>query len=201
MKNYNLLMYKLSGCDIIKTLSQLGYEVYKTPYKVNIVGVRAATDNDNTFNDCIMIFWFDYNGHLEIKMFKATTDPGHTYLNQPMNDKGCAILKAGQYIDTYGKGSHKGKPALIQQRNVTVYRDHNRDSKLDFNDASCETGMFGINIHRAGKDSVYINNWSAGCQVIANENDYLDFYQQLLLDPSVKYTYTLINENDLICVE
>lgn len=201
MSKKNLLMHKVNGSDLPETIKRLGYEVFTTPYKLNIVGIRAATDHDNTFNDCIVVFWFDYNKVYNQVMYRATTDPGFKSLVYPINDKGCAILKEGQYIDTYGKGNHKGKPALIQQKNVVVYRDNDRDNELDFHNDTCESGMFGINIHRAGENSTYVDGWSAGCQVIASLADWNDFYQHLLLDPSVKYTYTLINENNLVCVE
>ena len=63
--------------------------------------------------------------------------------------------------------------------------------------------MFGINIHRANKwgTSTQIDKWSAGCQVIANNEDFLQF---MTLANSAKdiwgnsFTYTLIESSDIV---
>jgi hypothetical protein len=54
-----------------------------------------------------------------------------------------------------------------------------------------------INIHRAGTASTEVNDWSAGCQVFANESDFLDFLKLVEKDKQLNgdaFTYTLIDE-------
>lgn len=71
-----------------------------------------------------------------------------------MNPKGTAILAPGQYQSSHKIGLHRGKyKALVQHRPVTVYRDNNKDSKYDLEPTKKDTGIFGINIHKAGQDS------------------------------------------------
>ena len=99
-----------------------------------------------------------------------------------MNKKGVAILKPGQYRRSHKLRLHRGQYlALGQQNPVTVYRDDNRDDKYDLDESKTDTGVFGINIHRAtaleGKTSKYINKWSSGCQVIASNDDWFAFLE------------------------
>ena len=123
-----------------------------------------------------------------------------------MNDKGVAILKPGQYRKSHKLRLHGGKYlALGQQNPLTVYRDNNRDAKYNLDESKTDTGIFGINIHRAskyeGKKSTNIDKWSAGCQVIAANDDwheFLDICQQAREVWSNNFTYTLIESKDLV---
>jgi len=65
--------------------------------------------------------------------------------------------------------------------------------------------LFGINIHRAskyaGKKSTRINKWSAGCQVIAANDDWTKFMKIMRKARSVwtnDFTYTLIDSRDIV---
>jgi hypothetical protein len=97
---------------------------------------------------------------------------------------------------------HQGKyKALTQFKPVKVYRDNNRDAILDYDKATIDEGMFGINIHRSNpnRESLINEKWSAGCQVFANPEDFATFL--LIIDESArrygdKFTYTLITEDD-----
>ena len=87
----------------------------------------------------------------------------------------------------------------------TVYRDNNLDNCYDLDEENTQTGLFGINIHRAtkweGKKSTQIDKWSAGCQVIAANDDFKLFMEicHLAADTwSNSFTYTLINSDDLV---
>ena len=58
----------------------------------------------------------------------------------------------GQYRKSHKLRLHAGKyMALGQQNPVTVYRDNDRDHNYDLDESKTETGLFGINIHRATK--------------------------------------------------
>tara|TARA_R100001460_G_scaffold65598_1_gene105939 strand:- start:573 stop:944 length:372 start_codon:yes stop_codon:yes gene_type:complete len=123
-----------------------------------------------------------------------------------MRKEGVAVLKPGQYKSSHKLRLHQGKYlALGQQNPVTVYRDNNRDSKYDLNENNTQTGLFGINIHRAtgrsGKTSSRIDKWSAGCQVIASNDDwheFLDICQIAREKWSNNFTYTLIDSKHII---
>lgn len=185
---------------LIGLFATKGYIVYSKPYQLNIVGVRNPSTVPNKFDDKIYVFWKEPDGKWKGKYYTATTDTGTYWLRSPMNPQGSALLKEGQYKDAYKIGLHQGKyEALVQTKPVTVFRDYNRDDVLDFNNGKEETGMFGINIHRAnstGKTKT-IDKYSAGCQVFEDANDYDNFMKLAKLHSSKygnNFTYTLIDE-------
>jgi hypothetical protein len=121
-----------------------------------------------------------------------------------MNSKGCAILKEGQYKGVYEIDLHNGKYEAICQRlgPVTVYRDDDKDTEYDMLEGTEQTGMFGINLHRASayKELDDVDKNSAGCQVIQDPNEYEVHMGIASMAAEIwgnKFTYTLINENDL----
>lgn len=180
-----------------KQLELLNFKVFTKPYELNIIGERKDSTVANSFDDKIFVIWIDEKGSWNGREYKATTDPGTYWLKKPMNVNGTAILKAGQYLNAYKTGFHKGKPALVQNKPVTVIRDYDRNAILDFNNGQEYTGNFTINIHRAGKSSTEVNDWSAGCQVFANESDFLDFLEIVNKHKKLNgdnFTYTLIDE-------
>lgn len=192
--------------DIIKAVRSKGYMLYTEPYKLNVVGIRNSnvTQNDS-FDDLIAFFYYDDKGTLIGKVAQATTDPSIQYLENPMAEGGTAILKAGQYIDTYAIDKHIGKYDALCQRlkPVTVIRDSDRNSYLNLL-APTTTGMYGINIHRAAVGQNMpdkIGPYSAGCQVFRNESDFQMMMNMAQKSRSVhgnKFTYTLIDERDFI---
>jgi len=194
--------------QIEKTLLSKGYLVYNQPDRLNIVGIRTQNAaSPTTFDDYIAYFYYDDKGRLIGKVAPATTDPSVYYLrDNPMNLSGTAILKSGQYLDAYKIGTHADKyTALVQRKPVTVIRDNDRNDLLNFF-ATTETGLFGINIHRAsrGKDnSAIIGPDSAGCQVFKNESDFNEM-MRLAQVSRAKYgnnfTYTLLDEMDTLKV-
>lgn len=176
------------------------YEIYNKPYRLNIVGIRSATTVPNRFDDEIHVFFKNNSNQWVHYIFPATTDPGTYWLKNPLNPQGTAILSKGQYQDSYQIGLHRGKYyALVQSKPVTVLRDYDRNAILDFNNGKPETGMFGINIHHASVNGTTktVDNYSAGCQVFANINEFNLFMQlcerhKLLYGNS--FTYTLIDK-------
>ena len=192
---------------IIKSVLLKGYMVFENdskPFNLNIVGVRSSNIEVNKFNDSIFLFW-KYEGFWNFFRFQATTLAGLTYLEKPMNPKGCAILKPNQYRGVWELGGHgKSKYTALVQRlgEVEVYRDNDQDKEYDLIEGKTEKGYFGINIHRASlngeRDNV--DFWSAGCQVIQNPDEYDLFIK--ICEASSKhwensFSYTLLNESDL----
>jgi len=183
---------------LIASLRSKGYVVYDKPYQLNIVGVRKDSTVPNKFDDLIYVFYKNDKGEWEGKYFTATTDPGTYYLKNPLSKLGTAILKQGQYVDSYAIGKHKGQyDALVQIKPITVIRDYDRNAILDFNNGREEKGLFGVNIHKAGKDSKDVDTWSAGCQVFQKSDDFNTFMNLARKHRELngnKFTYTLIDE-------
>lgn len=158
---------------IISVLKAKGYPVAEDDtknYNLNLVGIRSLNNSVNSFDDLMTVFW-RYQNAWTIRIFPCTTDPGLTGLLIPQNPKGTAIVKEGHYKDVWKIGMHQGKyKALTQQNPITVIRDFDKDKELDFNSGKEETGVFGINCHRANSNgqSVQIDLWSLGCQVLQN---------------------------------
>ena len=176
-------------------------------YDVNIVGVRNNATKGrvtNAFDDHITIS-YKVDSEWQFHCYKCTTDPGSHWVKNILSDSGVAVLKPGQYRSSHKLRLHQGKyMALGQQKPVKVYRDNNLDNKYDLNESSLEEGIFGINIHRAtgrtGGTSTRVDKWSAGCQVIANNNDwheFLDICQTAREIWGNSFTYTLIESKDI----
>lgn len=182
------------------TLQALGYKFYFQEHKLNIVGLRTLDMTPNVFNDLLFVAYLK-ESKMYCHQWKITTDPGLYWLKKPLNVNGTAILVPGQYLDTYSIDLHQGKYKALCQRlkPVKVYRDNNKDDRYDFNDATIETGLFGINIHRAKEKtlSFRVDKFSAGCQVFANSADFEQF--MILAELHKKhhgnsFTYTLLQE-------
>ncbi len=186
--------------SILKALGGKAYEIYTRPFELNIVGVRADSTAANKFDDEIHVFYRNTANQWLHHLFPATTDPGTYWLASPMHPRGTAILMQGQYRQAYQIGLHRGKYyALVQRRPVSVMRDYNRNAVLDFNNGRPDTGMFGINIHRASVNGTTktVDEYSAGCQVLSNINQF-----NLLMQLAERhrrlygnsFTYTLVDK-------
>lgn len=181
-----------------EALTQRGYKIGTRPFELNIIGIRANTAESNAFDDSIHVLFTDSTGKRVAYSWMATTDPGTHWLKAPLNDEGTAILKPGQYLHSHALGMHRGVYlALVQVNPVTVLRDNNRNNLLHFDAPKEETGLFGINIHRAqavGTTKV-IDSYSAGCQVFANAEDFGIFLQLAERHKALygnSFTYTLL---------
>ena len=177
-------------------------------YNLNIVGVRngeTGTEVTNKFDDFLTLS-YKIDGEWNYHCFDATTDPGKHWVENIMREEGVAVLKENQYRGSHKIGLHQGKyEALRQQKPVQVYRDNDLDGNYDLLEENIQEGIFGINIHRAtkweGKKSTQIDKWSAGCQVIAANDDFRLFMEICNKAKDTwgnSFTYTLINSNDLI---
>ena len=170
-------------------------------YDVNIVGIRnSATGNKvtNLFDDYLTISYKE-NGEWKFHIWQATTDPGTKGILETKNKSGIARLVEGQYRGSHTIRLHQGKyEALGQAKNVKVYRDANRDMKYD--ETKIDEGVFGINIHHAGADSTYVNDWSMGCQVFKKKKDFEEFMKICRKARDIhgnSFTYTLIESSDI----
>jgi len=173
------------------------------PYDLNVIGIRNPERTSGQFDDTLCIAYIDANGRERVFACPFTTDPGPYYLQRTLTSKGCAILKLGQYRGAYQIGSHRNYTALRQIRPVTVFRDNNKNTELDWDRVPTETGMFAINIHRNLADGIAkeVGQYSAGCQVIQSSDDFayvmsLVRRQKLVIGTDI-VSYTLLEEPDL----
>lgn len=159
---------------IIAHAKSLGHEVWGDPWRLWLFGIRSPGRVADRFDDAMGAAYVDGAGLWTVELWPATTDPGKEHLVEPMNSRGTAILKEGQYLDAWAVGLHRGKyEALRQVRDVWVYRDSTGDNRLDLDRHSVQRGTFGINLHastqREGGRSTRVGRWSAGCQVHATD--------------------------------
>ena len=184
-----------------------------------IIGVRSNEDILDTFDD--KFYEFENmsnqinNENYKMKFIRVltgTTNPGGSQLKggfKAFNKYGSAVLKADKwYYDVWSFGMHRGKmPALRQVGSqVTVYRDGDLDGKAE-EIGTPISGWFGINYHTNTYDfsknnlrvvQWLIGNWSAGCQVINNREEYFEqmtYYKMEQAEGRQKFvSYCLINE-------
>ena len=174
-------------------------------YDVNIVGVRnnhpsIADKVTNLFDDCLTISYKDESKNWQFFCWSATTDPGKKGVMEFHNKKGVARLVPNQYRGVWKIDKHQGKYDALCQRlgPVTVWRDSNKD--LVFEERVTDTGIFGINIHKAGQDSQWVENWSEGCSVFKRVKDF-DVFMSICKKAAKihgnKFTYTLLESTDI----
>lgn len=175
-------------------------------YDVNIVGVRNSTTGSkvtNVFDDVITISFKDESGNWQYFEWNNTTDPGKKSMLEWKKmgiTGGCARLVAGQYRSVWAIDKHQGKYEALCQRNgkVKVYRDSDLD--LEYDEDKITEGIYGINIHKAGQDSTWVENWSAGCQVFKRVKDFDTFMKIVKKAAKIhgnSFTYTLLESKDI----
>lgn len=177
------------------SIQQLQQEFTRLGYKwipFMIVGVRSKENVNNKFDDLIGVV-----ENNTVTWYTGTTNAGRHWLLNFLNPSGTAVLKAGQYLNCYNLGLHKGQyEALIQTGGkVTVYRDADKDETAE-EQGVIQTGWFGINIHRANPNAIsqVIEKWSGGCQVLNNPNDFAQLIKACRRSGLEHFTYTLLQE-------
>ncbi len=171
-------------------------------FNVNIVGVRNPAGRVNKFDDLLVAIYRDSHKRWVVDSYQITTDPGLYWLQHPMNVKGTAIMCPGHYRGAYKLGKHAGKYEALCQRGgpIEVWRDSNLDNRHDMSNESIDRGFFGVNIHKAGRNSTRVDKWSAGCQVFKNDGDFKEFMKTI---HSAKkkfgnsFTYTLLDGTEV----
>ena len=195
--------------QIEKAIKAKGYKWFddssNKTYDVNIVGVRNNTPSvadkvTNVFDDSLTISYKDESGNWQFFCWLGTCDPGKKGVMEFHNKGGVARLVPIQYRGVWKIDKHQGKYEALCQRNgnVTVWRDANRD--LLFEEKVTDTGMFGINIHKSGTDSTWVENWSEGCQVFKRVKDF-DVFMSICKKAAKihgnSFSYTLIESTDI----
>lgn len=188
---------------IEKAVKAKGYVWFEgtKDFDVNIVGVRTSETGNkvtNVFDDFITVSYKE-GGEWKFKSWRCTTDPGTKGVREFKNASGVARLVEGQYRGSYALGLHQGKyEALRQVKKVKVYRDANKNMVYD--ESKIQEGIFGINIHKAGVNSTFVENWSEGCQVFKKAADFEEFMvicRKAAAIHGKSFSYTLIESSDV----
>lgn len=188
--------------QVEKAVKAKGYKYFENgDLNVNIIGIRNSTPGNkvtNLFDDWLTIS-YKINGIWQFFIWNATTDPGKAPMVTGNKIGGIARVVPGQYPGSHMIRLHQGKyEALGQKANIKVYRDNDRDMEYDV-DVTTE-GIYGINIHKAGLDSTWVERWSEGCQVFKRVKDFDEFMRICKKASKVhgnSFTYTLIESKDI----
>ena len=183
--------------------------------ELNVVGLRGQdiegrkSDEFNRFNDTIAFVWKGDDGRMNVREFRATTDPGvgrSAYgLGVDVNGDGrkdVGHVMPGQY--TYRAGTHRGMSGAARPDSTIVARDTNGDGTLSQAEASRRSRGGGHNLHWAWENAeeyggrplaTEVNSSSEGCQVIAmSRGDFLKHVTPLIdLNARRDFHYTLID--------
>jgi len=172
--------------------------------EANLFGIRFEEDQKKDIWNDILGIWTQHN----VYCWTGTTDPGKHATET--SSIGVAHLCYGYHKDIWQKGIHGSNnpnfahPALIQTGNkICIWRDENKNYEND--EGRYIEGYFGINWHRASKihDVPTIGNYSAGCQVTLNSQDF-EFGLNLIFNTNkfkennnCKFSYALFNHKEL----
>jgi len=187
--------------NVVQYMLNQGYWYCRVPEAKNIVYLEGVNpdgalneDEPNAFNDLRCVFWLDKDGKGHLKTWEATTEPGRKYTKAPLNDKGAARIKFGQY-KAWRLGMHKNDhEALRQVKPLPMYRDKNQDFKRTGD--KLDIGLFGINQHWGyDLNRADIGGASAGCLVGRTKEGHKEFMALIKTDPRflVRENYTFMS--------
>ena len=178
---------------LIKYMLQNQYFIAVGANRFNIIYIEGVDgdgklnpDRPNEFNDRRIVVEVLSGIPRIVGNWLATTEPGKHYTVSPMNPKGAARIKFGQY-KSWQVGMHGNSDrheALVQVCPITVHRDRNKDFKRTGD--ALDTGLFAVNQHW-GYDlpKENIGNASAGCLVGQSRNGHREFMG--LIKQDVRY--------------
>ena len=170
-------------------------EIFKRNWQqpqTEFIWLRLAKDFDNKFSDVCVRF----NRTVADMILPCSTRAGNFYVYNPITTGG--ITGTAVAIEQQVLNSHKfitsgnwkslwlGAPYFYQNGAIEIYRDGNKDTKID--KSIKQKGLYGINFHRGGIGSL-IDNWSAGCLVVP---DNLWFEAIKIFSPNQLTNLTLI---------
>jgi hypothetical protein len=192
----------------IQTLfNKKGYKFFTGEFNTNLIGIRMNDQKLNKFSDLFLLIYMDHSNKWHVERATGTTVPGDYYHYNYHNPNGLGIIVPDQYRGAFKSGLHRGRPALIQNTTFKVFRDTNKDGKIDKVNIMDAPPSSGFNFHNAVStkfpNKIYMENigkFSEGCQVLANRVKYqmfLDIIEYSMnLWNSNSSTYTLLEEDD-----
>ena len=181
---------------IIKYMKTKGYKVFTNPKEYNIVYIEGMKpdgnlndDRPNCFNDLRTVIEFTDGKPKIVGKWVATTEPGSHYTYNPMNAKGAARIKFGQYkawkvgIHGSGRNAHEG---LRQCGEITVHRDKDKDFKRDGDKLDTGSGFYINQHHGFNNSTTNIGTASAGCLVGRTVQGHREFMNIIKQDKRYK---------------
>lgn len=193
---------KITTKGILAALKKLDYPVFTGDYNLTLVGIRSKDMDANSFNDSLVVL-YEVAEKMQMHVFPVTTDPGVYYRKNLLNVDGTAVLVPGHYRGCWTIGAHQGKyKALVQCAPMRVYRDGNKDAKIDIDENTIQTGIYGINLHRSNQSrySLQVDRWSAGCQVFSDPINFasvMELAEKSAKTYGRKFSYSLLTEDQL----
>jgi hypothetical protein len=202
---------------IVRYMREKGYKVSTGEKEYNIIYLEGScangvpnADEPDYFNDRRILVEFVNGKPIITNNWSATSEPGQYYTDNPPNGHpGAARIAFGQYKNVWRVGIHRGLSSkvqhegLIQDGNVTISRDINKNGKRDSGDR-IETGNFQLNQHGAdGNSEKRIKGYSAGCLVGWKMEGHQKFMDILKGDARYQknrnyhFTTTIINGDNL----
>lgn len=193
--------------DILKKIYANNGLILYSDGRINIACFRNKERKANAFDDSLYTIKRNNNGDWEVSKFRCTVDPGLTQLQNPTfpeaQKNGTAIVCEHQTVKfkwaTIGKGKYN-HPCLLQAEPILLYRDKNKDDKLDFVNKELSPNA-GICIHCFGNygETERVNNRSAGCTDVWSWNEYkTKFIPYLKNSTQTMFPVTYFLEQDIL---
>ena len=182
----------------------------------------------NRFTDLVIVAWIE-GGQKHAESYPATTVPGASWslstnrkfaTSTGKNANGVGIMKEKQFIDQYTPGMHHGGSAsphlaLRSMSGQSAHRDKNYsdnwltlavtpEKKLGANMAGLFQDGGGMQLHNSGASTAAnktVDNWSAGCQVFANQKQHNRLMELVGKSQKAtktnKFSYVLLNSKEI----
>jgi hypothetical protein len=157
---------------LLRKLRSNGYRIFDRPLELNIIAERSHTVRSEVMDDTLHLLYKDLENKWVLNSFQVTTDPSAYYIDNPIVPQGYGFIKKGQWLNCYARGFHKGRPALVQVKPITVIRNYELKGIFKTYTGNEQSGIFGNNIHDMKGSMI---NASAGCVVFSRDKDYQEF--------------------------
>ena len=191
----------------------LWHEVDETPGHRTVVGVRGAYpgtfrwhgNRANFFNDTLVLLWRDADGTPNVREFPVNTDTGAHDFGRDSSSS----LRPNRYYP-YVNGWHRSYNALRididsypvrDDANNNGHWDSERNGWLNGGEADYDRNGGAHNIHMGSVDaplgSAPIDSWSAGCQVIPGNENWIEFIANAWTGLGDSVDYYLLDARDI----
>lgn len=162
--------------DLKLAMKRKGYVFFEQgDYNLNIIFERTSDTFTNKFDDWMYIA-YKINGRETVNIIPATSKPGlygHGTATDPIPG-GVAVTIPNQYRSAYqwipkdkGWGAYPFNGEFFTLHGtISVWRDNNKDNKIDHVGIQGADYRTGVNIHKMsnpGSHGFPVNNWSNGC--------------------------------------
>lgn len=146
-----------------------------TGYDLNLIALRSVPGTLDAFDDWIGCVYVDEKRVRHAEWWKCTTDPGKPSILTPKRSDGTAVIQSGQHRGAFKFGLHHGDyECLVPAQAIPVWRDGNRNDRIEYGPPSIDSTSSTTQIHRANaaRESTVVGAWSEGCIVIADPADF-----------------------------